>query len=196
MQNNNIIQVISITLVLLILSAYVGPIVAPNQAVVTAQDVDEEKIYKGLIVTALLMYTIDKLTDDAKASNSKEVSSSGGYSDKVIWLARAIHAEARGEPYQGKVAVGAVILNRVASNQFPDTIYGVIHQKNQFTSVENGQINLTPHQSSYSAAKRALQGKDPSRGALYFYNPEKARTLWWLETRETTVKIGDHVFAK
>jgi len=115
-------------------------------------------------------------------------------SDNVYLLARAIYAEARGEPYTGQVAVAAVILNRVASSQFPNTISGVIYQKNAFSSVNDGQINLTPSDTAIKAAKDALNGWDPCNGALYFYNP-KTSTSQWIFTRTVIAKIGRHNFA-
>ncbi|SJZ31711.1 cell wall hydrolase [Selenihalanaerobacter shriftii] len=116
--------------------------------------------------------------------------------EELDLLARLISGEARGESYIGQVAVGAVVLNRVVDDYFPDTIRSVIYQKGQFSPVSNGQINIKPNWTAYQAAKAALAGQDPSRGAVYFYNPKTAKTLWWLSTRDTIVKIGDHVFAK
>jgi N-acetylmuramoyl-L-alanine amidase len=111
-------------------------------------------------------------------------------------LARLIHGEARGEPYIGQVAVGAVVLNRVIDSYFPNTITDVIYQPKQFSPVANGQINLRPNRTAYRAARAALKGEDPTRGARYFYNPRTAKYQWWFKTRETIVQIGDHVFAK
>ena len=111
-------------------------------------------------------------------------------------LARLIHGEARGESYIGQVAVGAVILNRVLSSYFPSDIRSVIYQPGQFSPVANGQINLRPNRTAYRAARAALQGQDPTRGACYFYNPRTAKNSWWFKTREVVVKIGNHVFAK
>jgi N-acetylmuramoyl-L-alanine amidase len=116
--------------------------------------------------------------------------------EELNLLARLIHGEARGEPYIGQVAVGAVILNRMISSYFPDTIRAVIYQPGQFSPVANGQINLRPNSTSYKAARAALQGQDPTRGAQYFYNPDTARHISWFEKRTTVVRIGDHVFAK
>lgn len=115
-------------------------------------------------------------------------------SNDVYLLAKCIHAEARGEIYVGKVAVGAVILNRVASPDFPNTIYGVIYQPWAFTSVHDGQINLEPDAESYQAAQDALSGWDPSYGSLYYYNPAVA-TSSWIWSRQVVVTIGKHVFA-
>ncbi|HHY47574.1 MAG TPA: spore cortex-lytic protein [Firmicutes bacterium] len=110
-------------------------------------------------------------------------------------LARLIHAEAEGEPYAGRVAVGAVVLNRVESPLFPATVSGVIFEPGAFSPVYDGRINLLPDQSSLNAARDALMGWDPSFGALYFYNPAKT-TSWWIFTRPITTRIGNHIFAR
>ncbi len=109
-------------------------------------------------------------------------------------LAKCIHAEARGEPYAGQVAIGAVILNRVKSSKFPNTISGVIYQPYAFTCVNDGQINLEPNQSAYNAARDALNGWDPTYGAIYYYNPSTA-TSSWIWSRQIVLKIGKHNFA-
>jgi N-acetylmuramoyl-L-alanine amidase len=108
-------------------------------------------------------------------------------------LARCIHGEARGEPYVGKVAVAAVVLNRVRSPQFPNTIAGVIYQPLAFTAVADGQINLTPDKDSLKAARDALNGWDPTYGCLYYWNPATA-TSKWIWSRKVTLKIGKHWF--
>lgn len=115
-------------------------------------------------------------------------------SNDLYLLAKCIHAEARGESYVGKVAVGAVILNRVSSPDFPDTIYGVVYQPWAFTAVHDGQINLEPEAASYQAATDALNGWDPTYGCLYYYNPETASSSW-IFSRQTVVTIGKHIFA-
>jgi len=120
--------------------------------------------------------------------------------DRVL-LARLIHAEAEGEPYMGKLAVGAVVVNRVKSNLFPNTIKGVIYQVDelgfyQFTPVEDGRIySAIPSQDSYKATDEALAGKDPTGGALYFFNPSKI-TNKWLLSKPVIYKVGQHVFTK
>lgn len=117
------------------------------------------------------------------------------YSDSDIQLlARLIHGEARGESYTGRIAVGAVVMNRVKSSAFPNTISGVIYQPYAFTAVSDGQINLTPDSQSIKAAKEAMNGYDPTYGAIYYYNPATA-TSSWIYSRKTTVVIGRHVFA-
>jgi N-acetylmuramoyl-L-alanine amidase len=119
----------------------------------------------------------------------------GGYSSSDVYLlARTIHAEGRGEPYTGQVAIGAVILNRVKSGDFPNTVAGVVYQKHAFTAVSDGQINLTPNETAMRAAKDALNGWDPTGGALYYYNPAIA-TSSWIFNRQTVTVIGKHVFA-
>jgi N-acetylmuramoyl-L-alanine amidase len=115
-------------------------------------------------------------------------------SNDLYLLAKCIHAEARGEPYVGKVAVGAVILNRVADPDFPNTIYGVIYQPWAFTAVHDGQINLEPEAASYQAATDALNGWDPTYGCIYYYNPATASSSW-IFSRQTVTTIGKHVFA-
>ena len=109
-------------------------------------------------------------------------------------LARLIYGEARGESYTGQVAVGAVVLNRVKSASFPNTISGVIYQPYAFTAVSDGQINMTPNASCTEAAKAAMNGWDPTNGAIYYYNPKTA-TSKWIFSRTTTITIGNHVFA-
>ncbi len=111
-------------------------------------------------------------------------------------LTRIISGEARGEPLEGQIAVGAVVINRVLSDDFPDTIEKVIFQEGQFIAIDDGYYDMTPSEKSYKAALKALEGEDPSNGAFYFYNPLTARTLWWLSSREKTAEIGNHVFAK
>lgn len=131
----------------------------------------------------------------SKLSGGNSSSSVSGYSNSdVKLLARLIYAEARGESYQGQVAVGAVVLNRVKSSSFPNTISGVIYQPYAFTCVNDGQINLTPNSTALKAAKDAMNGWDPTYGCLYYYNP-KVATSSWIYSRPTVVTIGNHVFA-
>ena len=130
-----------------------------------------------------------------QGGSGSSTSGTNGYSSSdVALLARLIHAEARGESYTGQVAVGAVVLNRVKSSSFPNTISGVIYQPYAFTCVNDGQINLSPNSTAFSAARDAMNGWDPSYGALYYYNP-KVATSSWIYTRPTIITIGRHVFA-
>lgn len=122
-------------------------------------------------------------------------STSGSYSSSDSYLlAKCIYAEARGEPYTGQVAVGAVILNRVRSSKFPNSISGVIYQPYAFTCVSDGQINLTPDANAKKAAQDALNGWDPTNGCLYYYNPATA-TSSWIWSRTVMLSIGKHNFA-
>jgi N-acetylmuramoyl-L-alanine amidase len=110
-------------------------------------------------------------------------------------VARIISAEARGEPYTGQVAVGAVILNRVESPSFPNTIAGVIYQPGAFSCLDNGQFNQPVASSALRAAQDALNGWDPTNGAIYYYNPATAQSAW-IKTRPIMLRIGNHVFCK
>ncbi len=111
-------------------------------------------------------------------------------------LARIIHGEARGEPYLGKVAVGAVVINRVLNPRFPETITEVIYDQGQFSPVQDGSYRMQPDSASRQAAREALDGKDPTGGALFFYNPDKATDRAWTQRREKIVTIGNHVFMR
>ena len=121
--------------------------------------------------------------------------SAAGYNESETYLlGRLVHGEARGEPYVGKVAVAAVVLNRVKSPSFPNTISGVIYQSGAFDAVADGQINLTPDEDSLRAARDALNGWDPTGGCLYYYNPATA-TNGWIWSRTVQLSIGKHNFA-
>ena len=115
--------------------------------------------------------------------------------DELILLSRLIAGEARGESYEGQLAVAAVVINRVKDERFPDNIKDVIYQKNAFSVVKNGQININPTESSIKAAQEALYGKDPTNDAIYFWNPDIA-TCKWIQTLNPYMRIGNHVFAK
>lgn len=110
-------------------------------------------------------------------------------------IARIISAEARGEPYTGQVAVGAVILNRVESPSFPNTIAGVIYQPGAFSCLNNGQFNQPVASSAYRAAQDAMNGWDPTNGSLYYYNPATAESAW-MRKKPILLRIGTHVFCK
>ncbi|MFX4260661.1 cell wall hydrolase [Pelotomaculum propionicicum] len=118
--------------------------------------------------------------------------------EEMMLLARLIHAEARGESFEGQVAVGAVILNRLASPHFPKTIHDVVFQRSkhvyQFSPVGDGSINLEPDDRAVRAAIEAISGEDPSRGALFFYNPDISADKW-IRTLPVITRIGNHVFA-
>ena len=109
-------------------------------------------------------------------------------------LARVVRAEAEGEPYDGQVAVAAVILNRVKHPEFPNTIPGVVYEPLAFSVVANGEVNKPANASAVQAAHAALNGWDPTGGALYFYNPSKTRSAW-IRSRPVLKTIGGHIFA-
>lgn len=117
----------------------------------------------------------------------------GGTTGNVYLLARIIYGEARGEPYKGQVAIGAVVLNRVRSASFPNTIAGVIYQRGAFDAVSDGQINLAPDATAVRAARDALNGWDPTNGCLFYYNPRTATSKWML-SRPVLLMIGNHAF--
>jgi N-acetylmuramoyl-L-alanine amidase len=144
---------------------------------------------------ALGMNDSVKVLDNQAGGTSGGTTSSSTYTNSDLYLlAKVIYAEARGESYTGQVAVGAVVLNRVASSAFPNTIAGVIYQKNAFTAVSDGQINLEPDKTALNAASDAMNGWDPTYGCLYYYNPAVA-TSSWIFGRQTVTTIGKHVFA-
>lgn len=139
--------------------------------------------------------TLKALGMSTSGSNNSSSGATSSYSDADInLLAHLIYGEARGESYVGQVAVGAVVMNRIKSASFPNTMSGVIYQRYAFTAVDDGQINLTPNETAKKAALDAINGWDPSYGALYYYNPATA-TSSWIFSRKTTVTIGRHVFA-
>lgn len=208
---------ISIVCVLLVLSVLVlGVIELGKKTEVNAYAVDMSEVQLRLQELGYYNGSINGLYDDATVVAIKEFQSDNGIyvsgavggvtanalgiymsqqeSNDFYLLAKCIHAEARGESYIGQVAVGAVILNRVASPDFPDSIYGVIYQPWAFTAVHDGQINLEPEASAFQAATDALNGWDPTYGSLYYYNPSVA-TSSWIFNRQTVTVIGKHVFA-
>ena len=131
----------------------------------------------------------------SSGNSSSSNSSSSTNSSDLNLLSRLVYGEARGEPYTGQVAVAAVVLNRVKNSSFPNTIAGVIYQKGAFDVVSDGQINLTPNDTAKKAAQDALNGWDPTNGAIYYFNPSTA-TNKWIWSRPMTVTIGKHRFCK
>ena len=125
---------------------------------------------------------------------AQSTTASSAAESEIYILARLVHGEARGEPYVGKVAVAAVVLNRVRSASFPNTISGVVYQSGAFDCVADGQINLTPDADSIRAARDAMNGWDPTGGCIYYYNPATA-TSAWIWSREVRLSIGNHSFA-
>lgn len=120
-------------------------------------------------------------------------SSSSSNNSNANLLARVVNGEARGESYEGQVAIAAVVLNRVKHSSFPNSIAGVIYQPGAFTAVSDGQINIAVNNSCYNAARDALNGWDPTGGAIYYYNPATA-TNQWIRSRKIIKTIGKHVF--
>ena len=150
-----------------------------------------------IIMTFILLIIIFIMVVVLSKNNSKQnvsYAATSNTSDLQL-MARAINGEARGEPYEGQVAVGAVILNRVKDSRFPNSISGVIYQSGAFDAVRDGQINLSPDSTAKKAAQDAINGWDPSYGAIYYFNPSTA-TNKWIWSRPMTVTIGRHRFCK
>lgn len=139
--------------------------------------------------------TLEAMGIFSSSNNSSTNNTGSTNSNDVNLLARVIYGEARGEIYTGQVAVGAVVLNRVKSSSFPNTIAGVIYQSGAFDAVSDGQINMTPSSTAKKAAQDALNGWDPTYGAIYYFNPKTA-TNKWIWSRPITVTIGNHRFCK
>ena len=156
-----------------------------------------KKYLKFIIATILIMLsTICIFIVDKSSTNNVSKAKSTSTSD-IQLMARAINGEARGEPYEGQVAVGAVILNRVKDSRFPNTIAGVIYQSGAFTAVTDGQINQPIKEDStvYKAARDAMNGWDPTGGCVYYFNPSTA-TNKWIWSRPLVKTIGKHRFCK
>lgn len=147
----------------------------------------------GIVVLILLLFLL--IGSNIKRNNISYAATSK--TSDIQLMARAINGEARGEPYEGQVAVGAVILNRVKSSQFPNTIAGVIYQAGAFTAVADGQINAPISEGStvYKAAQDAMNGWDPTGGCIYYFNPATA-TNKWIWSRPLVKTIGKHRFCK
>ncbi len=143
-----------------------------------------------LLISLIKLININNKTDISYAAG-------GNRASDLQLMARAINGEARGEPYEGQVAVGAVILNRVKNSQFPNTIAGVIYEKGAFTAVSDGQINVPIKEGStvLKAAQDAMNGWDPTNGCIYYFNPNTA-TNKWIWSRRLVKTIGKHRFCK
>ncbi|MBQ3502465.1 MAG: spore cortex-lytic enzyme [Clostridia bacterium] len=138
---------------------------------------------------------VGPLTASKMGLRVKGGTASSSYNNNDLYLlAKLVHSEARGESYTGQVAVAAVVLNRVDDSRFPNTIAGVIYQPWAFTAINDGQFNLEPNNTAYQAAKDAMNGWDPTYGAVYYYNPKTATSAWIRSTKTVTV-IGQHVFS-
>lgn len=195
MQKLHFKQIIITLALILILNSVFLPYLMPASEL-KAASIEKEDIYTGLGLMFLLV-VFSGGDDDQEAEARDDFYSYKNFSEEEMEiLASIINAEARGESYQGKVAVGAVIVNRVYHPSFPNSIKKVVYQSGQFTPVENGMINLSPDDESFKAAYDAVSGMDPSKGSLYFYNPAKSRNPEFFAKREEVVTIGNHVFLK
>lgn len=157
-----------------------------------------KKIVKIIMIMLLILTSIFGIVVLLENIDIDTVyAASGSSSSDLQLMARAINGEARGEPYEGQVAVGAVILNRVKNSQFPNTIAGVIYEKGAFTAVADGQINVPIKEGStvLKAAQDALNGWDPTNGCIYYFNPDTA-TNKWIWSRPLVKMIGKHRFCK
>lgn len=146
---------------------------------------------KGLVADGI----VGAKTEKALGVTLSQSGNTSLSSTELNLLARCVYSEARGEPYTGQVAVAAVVLNRVRNSSFPNTVSGVIYQPGAFTAVSDGQINLTPNETAYKAARDALNGWDPTNGCLYYYNPATA-TSKWIWSLKVELTIGRHSFAR
>ena len=156
-----------------------------------------KKIIKIIFIFILLMMMLIAIVMLDKNQINDVSYASGSNTSDIQLMARAINGEARGEPYEGQVAVGAVILNRVKNSQFPNTVAGVIYQSGAFTAVSDGQINVPIEENSsvYKAARDAMNGWDPTGGCIYYFNPNTA-TNKWIWSRPLVKVIGKHRFCK
>ncbi len=159
---------------------------------ITKKAVEKFQKANGLTVDGIVGKSTLKALGIKDANNN----SYGGYSSQDFdLLVRIISAEARGEPYSGQVAVGAVVLNRIEHPSFPDTLSGVVYQKGAFSCLDDGQFYEPVADSCYSAARDAINGLDPSGGAIYYYNPITA-TNKWIQSRKIITTIGKHRFCE
>ena len=156
-----------------------------------------KKYYKILVLMITVLILIVLINVISKDDSSNVYAASSSSTSDLQLMARAINGEARGEPYEGQVAVGAVILNRVKDSRFPNSISGVIYQSGAFTAVADGQINAPIDENStvYKAAQDALNGWDPTGGCVYYFNPDTA-TNSWIWSRPHVITIGKHRFCK
>lgn len=200
MQKLYLKNIIIMLAVILLLNTVIMPYLSPAYTAQASSSIEKEDIYTGLGLMFLLVVLAGG-NEDAESSED-QINRDDFYeyksfdAEEMEILASIINAEARGESYQGKVAVGAVIINRVYHPSFPNTIKEVVYQSGQFKPVDNGMINLSPNSDSYKAAYDAAEGIDPSNGSLYFYNPVKSTNPQFFAKRKKMAEIGNHVFLK
>lgn len=147
------------------------------------------------IVGAATAKALGMSTGGTSSGGSSGGGSGGSNNNDLYLLARLVYGEARGEPYKGQVAVAAVVLNRIKSSSFPNSMSGVIYQSGAFSVVADGQINLSPNETAIKAARDAMNGWDPTGGCLYYYNPAKTTNKWML-SKPVLLNIGKHAFFK
>jgi len=197
MTGRKLINIIPLLIFILILNLFFTPIFLGSSNTASAAAIDKNDVYAGLGLMFLLVVLSDSNDNGSSAADSIDFYDYNNFTaDEIELLAKIIHAESRGESFRGKVAVGAVIINRVYHPSFPNTIKGVIYQSGQFKPVENGMINLSPDNDSMQAAYDAVNGVDPSKGSLYFYNPAKSENPEFFAKRTKIVEIDNHVFLK
>jgi N-acetylmuramoyl-L-alanine amidase len=155
-----------------------------------------KNVMTRFIIPVIVLITVAAVFQLIPGARPSHAQGKGGTGDEQL-IARAINGEARGEPYEGQVAVGAVILNRTRDPRFPKTVAGVIYQPGAFTAVSDGQINvpIDPNSTVVKAARDALNGWDPTNGCLYYWNPATAKSKW-IWSRQIVKKIGKHYFGK
>lgn len=150
---------------------------------------DAETVDEAQAAETLKLKKVEVVTKESSVTDHRFIKE-----EEKKLLARLVHAEAEGEPFEGKVAVADVVLNRVENEQFPDTIKEVIYQRNAFEPVQNGSINEPPNKDAIEAVDQALVDQEKNQELLYFYNPNTA-TSDWIFSREVVKKIGNHAFA-
>ncbi len=190
-------------LIMLLLS---NPLFSSMARVEARETIDTDSAFIGGIITLGVGFLLNRSVESPRVEEvgKREIEGAESYSSdelrSLMWLGQIITGEARGEPYEGQVAVAAVILNRVESDQFEDSVYDIIHSSDQFAAITDQQAFLEPTDQAYEAAKEALEGRDPTNGALFFYNPDPALYTsgikWLEENTEKIIRIGNHVFSK
>jgi len=178
----------------------IGAEIAEGNQIFSIDQMQTDEAYSFVAQDIVMLNKETTPVDSISNSNTNLNNSNYSPSNyELDLLAQLIHGEARGEDYLGKVAVGAVVMNRLKSKDFPDTIEEVIFQDRQFSCVQNGKLNYSYDEEDRKAAEAALNGEDPTNGALYFYNPKlvtNPKTKKWFESLTMTTQIGNHIFLK